>query len=149
MRRLLLLATVALAGCARAYYGGTVDLARAERGEIFVENIRLDGQRYMTRAVATVDVPTWRLLNLWMDVENYPMWHTQVTSSKVLKREGHVVEAELGIKGKLGLKLSNATFRIKADYERNELDWMAYENDWLKSMETTIKLEPLGDGNRT
>ena len=148
MRPLLaLVAGAALGGCGPAYYGGAPDLARTERGEIYVDIVH-HGDTYLVHGVEALDVPEWRAWNLMTDVEGYPEWSTLISSIRVVRRAGRSVDAEFVPRALLGHDLAPVSERLTFEPEKFSCAMVTFENDWLRSLQFVGRIEAL-PGDRT
>ncbi|MEW5847480.1 MAG: SRPBCC family protein [Myxococcota bacterium] len=145
----MLLVLLATLSCSSGAGAGKLDMKRVEAGEVYVERVDLPGGRLMYRGIAVLDAPPDRVFNVFHDVEHWPEWHTQVRELRVLRRDQDTVDAEVRFNKLLGQSVGPATQRVRFDRPRGEVAMHIYENEWARSVESLIKLEPFGDGTRT
>lgn len=146
MRALAL--AVLLPACASGYYSGPLSMQRAEKGEIWVDTIELENKTAMLRVVAAIDVPAWRLFNMMTDFESFPLWDSTLARATLLKSDGDVHELELAFRPGT-IEMPPMIERISVDPARNEASIVGFENEKVKSMQMTVKIEPLGTGERS
>jgi hypothetical protein len=142
-------AALALCGCVPPYYSGVVDLARAERGDVYVDIVRVSPAVSQLRSVAVIDAPAWRILNVYDDPEAQPSFNTTVREVRVLAREPGYWSAEWFVTPFLWHTLEPTTLYARIDRARGEVSFTTLESAWVRNGQWVTKLEPLGDGSRT
>ncbi len=142
-----LLPWLVLCGCA-GHYSGTLSMERAERGEIFLDVVGVGEGRQLVRAVAIIDAPPWRVMNLFSDFSGFPLWNTAIASVTETKADGDYHELQVEFRPGM-VSMPTMVQRIQLDPERHQVSMLAYENEKVKSQQSTIKLETLGGGERT
>lgn len=136
-----------LAACGPATFKGALDLSRVERGDIYLETVALPGGRYMLRGVAVVNVPPWRVLNLYDDIEGYPLWSRMLTEIREERREAGVIDTRF-IPRPTWASAAPVGMRVRLDRDRSEVSFTLLENDFMRDGTWVSKVEPLA-GDRT
>jgi len=145
----VLVISVMLAGCASTYFSGKLDFQRIEAGEIFVDTVELPDHLALTRVVAVVDAPPWRLMNLLTDEDSAKLWMTGIDDVRLLEKGDDYHVSEIIIPSPFWATLDPIVMRGSLDWERMEMTGIAFENNWLRAVRNVTKVEAVGNGDRS